>query len=112
MTSERLPPQAHAALLESSCVSKRRMLGVDEGRVRMKPQRGTLTSTQQAKRKLVVHFLGGRSYHLTGAKSYNVYGRSAIGSGRIFYTLFTMSFGEIYLTRPPKAVGQFPRKRM
>ena len=30
---------------------------MDEGRVRMKPRAGTLTSTQQAKRKLVFHFL-------------------------------------------------------
>ena|ERR1700674_4445674 len=58
MTSERLPPQAHAALLESSCVSKRRILVMDEGQLRMKPRGGTLTFTQQAKRKLVVHFLG------------------------------------------------------
>ena|ERR1700680_1530211 len=96
MTSERLPPQAHAALLESSCVSKRRIRVMDEGQLRMKPQGGTLTSTQQAKRKLVFHFPGGRSYHLTGAKSYNVYARSAIGCGRIFlqsfYNVFWGSF--------------------
>jgi len=51
-----------------------------------------LTSNQQAKRKLVFHFLWERSYHLTGAKSYNVCERSAIGSERIFYNFFTMSF--------------------
>src|SRR6267143_219465 len=58
MASERLPPKAHAALLENSCVLKRRVLRMDEGRARIKPRGSTLTSTQQAKRKLVFHFLG------------------------------------------------------
>ena len=76
-------------------MSKRRIRVMDEGQLRMKPQGGTLTSTQQAKRKLVFHFPGGRSYHLTGAESYNVCEGSAIGSAEFFYNLFTISFGEI-----------------
>src|ERR1700687_1717301 len=57
MASERLPPKAHAALLESSCLLKRRVLRGDEGGARIKPRGSTLTSTEQAKRKLVFHFL-------------------------------------------------------
>jgi hypothetical protein len=84
-------------------VSKRRIRVMDEGQLRMKPRGGTLTSTQQAKRKLVFHFPGGRSYHLTGAESYNVYTRSAIGFGRIFLqSFYNIFWGNLLDPRPQR----------